>query len=152
MFTYRFYACVLTFCLGFGCALLSWAEDTVSPPPEAVVDTAKVAPSPATKDKADPERPEPANTDNSEDADLKQALVPENIAKNVSVHAYTRKSDQAKVSEYSLNGRVYMIKVKPTGSAPAYYLYDDNGDGTFNKRLPANYKHLNPPGWVLATF
>jgi len=141
----------LAFCLALTVPLATWAEDAVSPPPEA---TPKVEPAvtPPANDKSAVERPAPSADATSEDADLKKALVPDNIGKNVSIHAYTRQDDKAEISEYSMNGRVYMVKVKPAGAMPAYYLYDDNGDGTFNKRLPGNYKHLNPPGWVLATF
>jgi len=147
MFTYRFYACILGCCLAFAMPLATWAEDAVSPPPETTVK------SPPTAHAAPViEHPTQSSTENGDDVNLKKELVPGNIGKNVSVRAYIRKSDKAKISEYSMHGRVYMVKVKPAGAMPAYYLYDDNGDGTFNKRLPANYKHLNPPSWVVKTF
>jgi len=153
LITYRFYACVLAFCLALSTPLAIWAEDAVSPPPEATPKVEPTATATASEDdQSAVERPAPSSSATSEDANLKKALVPDNIGKNVSIHAYTRQDDKAEISEYSMNGRVYMVKVKPAGAIPAYYLYDDNGDGTFNKRLPGNYKHLNPPGWVLATF
>ena len=51
-----------------------------------------------------------------------------------------------------MNGRVYMIKVQPPGGLPPYYLYDTNGDGRFNRRLPGDYKMISPPTWVIHRF
>jgi len=84
--------------------------------------------------------------------DLNKELAPkEGSGEQVEVRSYTRK-DGAQIREYSVNGRVYMIKVQPPGGLPAYYLYDDNGDGAFNRRLPGGYKPMNPPTWVIKRF
>lgn len=100
------------------------------------------------------ERVEPASDhdEEGEEVSVKDALVPDNIGKNVQIRTYLRKKDKAEISEYSLHGKVYMVKVQPAGDMPAYYLYDENGDGTFAKRLPGNYKPLNPPVWVIKKF
>ncbi len=69
----------------------------------------------------------------------------------VEIYSYKR-DDGATVEEYSVQGRVYMIKVQPKGGLPPYYLYDDNGDGVFEKRLPGGYKRPSPPMWVIKRF
>ncbi len=70
---------------------------------------------------------------------------------DVEIRSYQRK-DGATISEYVSHGRVYMIKVQPQGGFPAYYLYDANGDGDFERRLPGGYKRISPPSWVLKRF
>lgn len=67
------------------------------------------------------------------------------------LHVY-RREDGAIVEEHSLRGHVYMIRVQPAGNLPAYYLYDSDGDGTFERRLPGDYKHIAPPMWVIKRF
>lgn len=64
----------------------------------------------------------------------------------------SRRPDGAIITKYSVHGRVFMIKVQPANGMPAYYLYDTNGDGNFNRRLPGNYRMLSPPMWVLKRF
>lgn len=118
-----------------------WADDAVMPPP--VHDTSKI--------QTEKNTSRPASV-NDEAISLKKELVPDNIGKDVQVRSYIRSSDQAKISEYTVHGRVYMVKVQPAGDMPAYYLYDEEGDGNFSRRLPANYQRLNPPVWVLKKF
>jgi hypothetical protein len=53
------------------------------------------------------------------------------------------------IEEYSLNGRIYMVKIQQKGFAP-YYLIDRNGDGRMDEQVselmgPAT----TPPNWVL---
>jgi len=122
MLAYRLSIVLCSLLMVFVTSSIASADDRVMPPPEP------------------------------EAVDLKKELVPDNIGKDVQIRAYVRKTDQAKVSEYSMHGRVYMVKVQPAGNTPAYYLYDEDGDGNFSKRLPANYKRLNPPVWVLKKF
>jgi len=71
--------------------------------------------------------------------------------KDVQVRIFKRKNG-ATVEEYSLHGRVYMIKVSPAIGTPPYYLYDNNGDGKFERRLPGGHKYINPPEWVIKRF
>ena len=70
---------------------------------------------------------------------------------SIDVRSYQRK-DGATITEYSVQGRVYKIKVQPAGGLPAYYLYDREGNGNFEQRLPGGGKRLNPPTWVLKEF
>ena len=82
---------------------------------------------------------------------LQQELSAPKKGEEVDVRSYMRK-DGANISEYSSHGRVNMIKVQPAGGLPAYYLYDNNGDGQFDRRLPGGYKRISPPSWVLKRF
>jgi len=81
---------------------------------------------------------------------LSHQFTPENN-KDVQVRIYKRKNG-ATVKEYSLHGRVYMVKISPVTDTPPYYLYDDNGDGKFDRRLPGGYKYISPPEWIIQHF
>jgi len=83
--------------------------------------------------------------------DLNRELSAPDTIEGGEVHSYERK-DGAEVTEYSVKGKVYMIRVQPGGDLPAYYLYDSNGDGVFEQRLPGGYKRPSPPMWVIKKF
>ena len=59
-----------------------------------------------------------------------------------------RREREKTVTEYRVNGRLYMIKVQPA-SGPAYYLSDTDGDGN----LETQQEELDPgflvPRWIL---
>jgi len=78
------------------------------------------------------------------------ASGPENTG-DVELRVY-RRDDGSIVEEHALHGRVYMIRVQPAGNLPAYYLYDSDGDGSFERRLPGDYKNISPPMWVIKRF
>lgn len=120
---------------GFIAAPALAKDDEVLPPPTEVHDTQ--------------DSRQTIETSLPAEEGLEDALIPDE--EEVQVRAYTRE-DGAKVSEYSANGRVYMIKVQPGEGLPAYYLYDTDGDGTFEKRLPGGYKRPSPPMWVIKKF
>jgi len=95
-----------------------------------------------------PESQETVLSDNN--ASLNDELKPgTGGAENLRVF---RRKDGTVVEEYSIRGRVYMIRVKPPGNLPAYYLYDDEGNGKFERRLPGGYKRTTPPTWVIKRF
>lgn len=114
------------------------ADEDVLPPPTAIHDSDQAR---ETIDKDDGE------------TDLNKELsAPESKGSDGSeVRAYTR-GDGAEVTEYAVNGKVYMVRVQPQGKFPAYYLYDRDGDGVFEQRLPGGYKRPNPPMWVIKKF
>jgi len=85
-------------------------------------------------------------------SNLTDALAPPKQDDGVDVRTYLRKNDHAQITEYSMHGRVFRVKVQPSGGLPAYYLEDDDGDGTLNKRLPGGYKHISPPMWIIKRF
>jgi len=82
---------------------------------------------------------------------LRDELKAPDSDKGVDVRFYKR-SDGAEITEYAVRGRVFKIKVQPAGDLPAYYLYDQDGDGTFEQRLPGGGKRISPPTWVLQEF
>lgn len=55
----------------------------------------------------------------------------------------------ATVQEYRVNGRLYMVKIKPI-IGPSYYLVDQDGDGRLEARV-GNLANQNPviPQWVI---
>lgn len=57
-------------------------------------------------------------------------------------------SDKGTIEEYSINGRVYMIKITPSSGAP-YYLLDNDGDGEMDVRQEAHPGNIAIPQWVL---
>lgn len=103
---------------------LAFAEDIISPP-------TKVHDSEAARETVDT---------SSEGGDLNRELSAPESLEGSEVHSYTRK-DGAEITEYSVKGRVYMLKVNPGNNLPAYYLYDDTGDGKFERKLPGGYRH-----------
>lgn len=86
-----------------------------------------------------------------EKSGLKKELAPPGAMEGVHIRSY-QKPDGTGITEYSMHGKVYMIKVQPPGGLPPYYLYDTNGDGRFNRRLPGDYKMISPPTWVIHRF
>ncbi|HCS12806.1 MAG: DUF2782 domain-containing protein [Zetaproteobacteria bacterium CG06_land_8_20_14_3_00_59_53] len=114
------------------------AEDTTPPlpPPTQVADG---------PDALETVAPPPA----SDDSLSSELSAPEGDA-NVEIFSTTRE-DGTRVEEYSRQGKVYMVKVTPPHGMPPYYLYDNNGDGQFERRLGGN-KRPNPPEWVIKRF
>jgi len=53
-----------------------------------------------------------------------------------------------RVEQYSVNGRVYAVKITPS-SGPAYYLIDKDGDGELETRGNDIHKGLEVPQWLL---
>jgi len=53
------------------------------------------------------------------------------------------------IEEYSLNGKVYMVKIHQKGFAP-YYLIDLDGDGRMDEQVSELMApRAPPPNWVL---
>jgi len=97
-----------------------------------------------------PQAPETASQA-EETLNLREELRGPKPGEGVEVRSYKRK-DGVTVREYSIQGHVYMVRVEPGGGLPAYYLYDTNGDGVFDRRLPGKYKRISPPMWVIKRF
>lgn len=53
-----------------------------------------------------------------------------------------RDEEERRVEEYSINGRVYMVRVTPHGSEVSYYYIDTDGDGTLE--LDERSRALDP--------
>lgn len=54
----------------------------------------------------------------------------------------------AKVEEYRVHGHLYMVKITPV-VGPAYYLRDNDGDGTMETRMSELGGNIIVPQWVL---
>jgi len=55
---------------------------------------------------------------------------------------------KAEITEYSIDGRVYMVKVSPK-NAPPYYMIDTDGDGDLETRKSDLEEGLHIPHWIL---
>ena len=69
---------------------------------------------------------------------------PEDLGQDVQI----LQPKSAAIEEFSSNGKVYMIRVKPK-KGPAYYLVDADGDGDFDTRRNDLQPNLLIPSWVL---
>jgi len=137
----RYSACmrpILLFSLSllFFSPTLLMAEDGALPPPSVNVSDGQAADDDAFTDERAP--------------NLTDKLKAPDADSNVDVRSYKRK-DGAKVTEYSLNGQIYEIKVQPVGGLPAYYLYR-NKAGHFERRRPGGQPYVTPPSWILKKF
>jgi len=56
--------------------------------------------------------------------------------------------EDAKVEEYRVHGHLYMVKITPI-VGPAYYLRDNDGDGTMETRMSELGGNIIVPQWVL---
>ncbi|MES9860169.1 MAG: DUF2782 domain-containing protein [Candidatus Thiodiazotropha sp. LLP2] len=57
------------------------------------------------------------------------------------------KRDEGTITEYRVNGQLYMVKIDPD-NGPPYYMSDRDGDGEFDSRStdPTN---ISVPQWIL---
>ena len=55
---------------------------------------------------------------------------------------------QETISEFRINGQLYMIRITPTKGAP-YYLVDSDGDGNLETRWNNLAPNILIPSWVL---
>ncbi len=139
-------ACMRPLLVSVTCALilspaLAVAEDAVMPPPS--VEQSAV------------EQPSGAVVDTTEDVvesapNLNNELSSPDDDSSVDVRSYQRK-DGATVTEYSVHGQIYEIKVQPVGGLPPYYLYR-NKAGHFERRRPGGQPFVTPPAWILKKF
>ncbi len=86
----------------------------------------------------------------AEDVNLQKELTPNITTDQVEVRAY-KHEDGATITEYKTAGKVWMIKVQPAGGFPPYYLYDDEGNGTFERRIMGN-EQPSAPMWIIKKF
>ncbi len=62
-----------------------------------------------------------------------------------------RKEGDQEITEYRVNGKLYMMRVTPKNGRP-YVMMDHKGDGTFSKQDNTLAPHLVVPQWVLLEF
>lgn len=58
------------------------------------------------------------------------------------------KKGKNRIEEYSINGRIYKVKVTPPIGKP-YYLLDNDGDGYMDSRHDALKEPQAVPQWIL---
>lgn len=56
--------------------------------------------------------------------------------------------DDATITEYRVNGNLYLVKIVPAVGQP-YYLIDKDGDGRMESRTNDIYEDMAVPQWVL---
>jgi hypothetical protein len=78
----------------------------------------------------------------SEDVD--PALVEDSFEPEINIEQF----DNREVQEYSVNDRVYMIKITPKHGFP-YYLVDPDGTGEMEYKRDTLGLEVNPPQWTL---
>lgn len=89
------------------------------------------------------------SSDNEPDAGTEQAadiaapppIPPKITSEEVEPSVNIRRQEDKLVEEYSINGRVYMVKITPDKGLPYYYL-DEDGDGLLE--LQPGDEALNP--------
>ena len=59
-----------------------------------------------------------------------------------------KNSDSDTISEFRINGQLYMIRITPKKGVP-YYLVDSDGDGNLETRWNELAPDLLIPSWVL---
>jgi len=89
-----------------------------------------------------PEKAAPVSQPVTNDSDEPEGFDPDGVEINIITEG------EKTIEEYSLNGRVYMVRIQQKGF-PAYYLVDRDGDGRMDEQVselmaPA----INPPSWV----
>jgi Protein of unknown function (DUF2782) len=57
----------------------------------------------------------------------------------------------AKLEEYRLNGRLYMVKIVPF-IGPPYYLVDRDGDGLMESRINGRGAEPRAPQWTILSW
>lgn len=62
-----------------------------------------------------------------------------------------RRRGKSVIEEYRIGGRLYMVRITPKIGRP-YVLYDRDGDGVLETRLPGSQKRIAPPMWILKRF
>jgi hypothetical protein len=85
----------------------------------------------------DLEKPPPIPPEGAEGIPIPPKVEGEQLEPTVTI----REEEDRRIEEYRMNGRVYMVKVTPTGGIPYYYI-DTDGDGQLE--LDTDQQALNP--------
>lgn len=75
-------------------------------------------------------------------------MISEEEARSISPDVTIKRKKEKLIEEYSINGRVYMIKVTPSKGYP-YYLIDTDGDGELDSRSNELDPGLMIPSWII---
>lgn len=88
------------------------------------------------------EQPDKEQVFSSESVD--PALIDGSLEPEINIQQF----DNREVQEYSINDRVYMIKITPSAGSP-YYLVDPDGTGEMEYKRDTVGLEVNPPRWTL---
>ena len=89
-----------------------------------------------------PEDSPPVSRPNTSNTDQPEGFDPGGAEINIITEG------DKKIEEYSLNGRVYMVKIQQKGFPP-YYLIDRDGDGRMDEQVSELMGPATPPpNWV----
>lgn len=89
-----------------------------------------------------------SSVNNNERVFSSDSINPELIEGNLEPEINIQQFDNREVQEYSVNDRVYMIKITPSVGSP-YYLVDPDGTGEMEYKRNTVGLEVNPPQWTL---
>ena len=76
--------------------------------------------------------------------DVDPAIIEDGLEPEIKIQQF----DNREVQEYSVNDRVYMVKITPSFGSP-YYLVDPDGTGEMEYKRDTVGLEVNPPQWTL---
>ena len=79
---------------------------------------------------------------------LAQSVVAEEVTSEPQPEVVITPRDNGRVKEYRVNGRLYMIEIKPS-KGPSYFLVDTDGDGSLDTRENDVSNGIQIPSWPL---
>ena len=86
----------------------------------------------------------------SEDTAMEKKVKPDddkvNPLENVDINIIKR--DDKTIETHSVNGIVYKVKITPD-NGPAYYFYDTDGNGSFDRRSDRDIKKSTVQQWKI---
>lgn len=89
------------------------------------------------------ENPAPASPLSVSNSDTPDGFDPGGVEINIITEG------EKTIEEYSLNGKIYMVKIQQKGFPP-YYLIDRDGDGRMDEQVSELMgPSIAPPTWVL---
>lgn len=77
-------------------------------------------------------------------ADVDPAVIDSGLEPEINIQQF----ENREVQEYSVNDRVYMVKITPAAGFP-YYLVDPDGTGEMEYKRDTMGLEVNPPQWTL---
>lgn len=77
-------------------------------------------------------------------ADVSSDVIDNGLEPEINIQQF----DNREVQEYSVNDRVYMVKITPSVGSP-YYLVDPDGTGEMEYKRDTVGLEVNPPRWTL---
>jgi len=77
-------------------------------------------------------------------SDVDPAVIDSGLEPEINIQQF----ENREVQEYSVNDRVFMIKITPKVGSP-YYLVDPDGTGEMEYKRDTMGLEVNPPQWTL---